>query len=82
MTYFVGLNRKKLYNDLPVISLITDPDNLFDAEKGMIKPNVIELGLTDVIYAEVIDGLREGEQVISEFITSEKSSSGGGRPPM
>ena len=52
----------------------------FDAEKGMIKPHVIELGLVDVIYAEVVDGIKEGEQVISEFITSVKSS--GGRPPM
>ena len=52
----------------------------FDAEKGMIKPHVIELGLTDVMYAEVIDGIKEGEQVISEFISSERAS--GGRPPM
>ena len=52
----------------------------FDAEKGMIKPHVIELGLVDVIYAEVVDGIKEGDQVISEFITSTKSS--GGRPPM
>ena len=54
----------------------------FDAEKGMIKPHVIELGLVDVIYAEVIEGVEEGEQIISEYITSERSSSGGGRPPM
>ena len=52
----------------------------FDAEKGMIKPHVIELGLTDVMYAEVVEGIGEGEKIISEFITSEKAS--GGRPPM
>ncbi|OUM58419.1 hypothetical protein PIROE2DRAFT_16307 [Piromyces sp. E2] len=34
-SYFVGLNRKKLYGNLPVVSLITDPDNLFDYEKGI-----------------------------------------------
>jgi len=34
-TYFVGLNRKKLYKDVPVISLITDPDNLFNYENGI-----------------------------------------------
>eukprot|EP00833_Pecoramyces_ruminatium_P016837 jgi/Orpsp1_1/1190869/evm.model.d7180000081748.1 len=34
-SYFVGLNKKELYGDLPVISLITDPDNLFDYEKGI-----------------------------------------------
>ena len=34
-TYFVGFNRKKLYGDVPVISIITDPENLFDYEKGI-----------------------------------------------
>jgi len=34
-TYFVGLNRKKLTNNLPVVSIITDPANLFDYEKGI-----------------------------------------------
>jgi len=34
-TYFVGLDKKKLYGDIPVVSLITDPDNLFSYEKGI-----------------------------------------------
>ncbi|KAG4088259.1 coth protein-domain-containing protein [Neocallimastix lanati (nom. inval.)] len=34
-TYWVGMNRKKLYGDLPLISIMTDPDNLFDYEKGI-----------------------------------------------
>ena len=34
-TYFVGLNRKELYGDVPIISIITDPQNLFDYEKGI-----------------------------------------------
>jgi len=34
-TYFVGLNRKELYGDVPIISIITDPKNLFDYEKGI-----------------------------------------------
>ena len=34
-TYFVGLNRKELYGDVPIISIITDPANLFDYEKGI-----------------------------------------------
>jgi len=34
-TYFVGLNRKKLTNNLPVVSIITDPSGLFDYEKGI-----------------------------------------------
>jgi len=34
-TFFVGLNRKKLTNNYPVVSIITDPANLFDYEKGI-----------------------------------------------
>lgn len=34
-TYFVGINRQKIYKDVPVVSLITDPENLFDYEKGI-----------------------------------------------
>lgn len=34
-TYFVGLDQKKLYGDAPVISLITDPKNLFDYDTGI-----------------------------------------------
>lgn len=34
-TYFVGIDREELYGDVPVISLITDADNLFDYETGI-----------------------------------------------
>ena len=34
-TYFVGLNRKELYGSVPVISINTDPKNLFDYENGI-----------------------------------------------
>ena len=34
-TFFVGLDRKDDFNDLPVVSMITDPFNLFDYEKGI-----------------------------------------------
>jgi len=34
-TYFVGLNRKKLTNNLPVVSIITEPDGLFNYENGI-----------------------------------------------
>lgn len=34
-TYFVGLNRKELYGDAPILSIVTDPKNLFDYEKGI-----------------------------------------------
>ena len=51
----------------------------FDAAKGMIKPVVVDLGLADVIYTEVVDGVTAGEQIISEHIKNERA---GGRPPM
>ena len=34
-TYFIKTKREEKYGDVPVISLITDPDNLFDYEKGI-----------------------------------------------
>lgn len=34
-TYFVGIDREELYGDAPVISLLTDPYNLFDEEYGI-----------------------------------------------
>lgn len=34
-TFFIGLDQKKLYGDAPVISLISAPENFFDAEKGI-----------------------------------------------
>ena len=34
-TYFVGIDRKALYGDVPIISITTDPKNLFDYERGI-----------------------------------------------
>lgn len=34
-TYFVGFDRKEEYDGYPVLSLVTDPDNLFDADIGI-----------------------------------------------
>lgn len=34
-TYIIGQNREKLYGDCPVVSLITDPENLFNDETGI-----------------------------------------------
>ena len=53
----------------------------FDEKTGKIKPNLIELGLTDVVNAEVISGIKLGDKVISEYITDEKSGRRSG-PPM
>lgn len=33
--YFVGYDQQKEYENLPVISLVTDADNLFDPERGI-----------------------------------------------
>lgn len=34
-TYFIGINREKEYGSVPVISIMTDSDNLFDYETGI-----------------------------------------------
>ena len=34
-TFFVGVDREKEYGDVPVISLLTDKENLFDYETGI-----------------------------------------------
>lgn len=34
-TYFVGFDKKSGYHDLPIISLVTDPKNLFDYWSGI-----------------------------------------------
>jgi len=34
-SYFVGLDKNKLYQDLPIVSVITDPGCLFDYETGI-----------------------------------------------
>ncbi|MGN1091665.1 MAG: efflux RND transporter periplasmic adaptor subunit, partial [Alphaproteobacteria bacterium] len=54
----------------------------FDEQTGKIKPHLIEIGLTDVVYAEVVEGVKEGDNLIAEYITDEKPSMGSGRPRM
>lgn len=34
-SYFVGIDREEKYGDVPVISIMTEPDNLFDYETGI-----------------------------------------------
>lgn len=34
-TYFVGFEEKAEYRDMPVLSLVTEPDNLFDFDTGI-----------------------------------------------
>lgn len=55
----------------------------FNAKTGQIQPHVVDLGLTDVVYAEVLSGLKEGDNVIAEYIADVKASSTRrGPPPM
>lgn len=63
--------RQKMIGQRP-INLKATQAVVYTFENGQIKPHVIELGLSDVMYAEVVDGLKEGERLISEFITSTK----------
>ena len=53
--YFVGYNDRSEYDDLPVISIVTDPDNLFDAEIG-----IYGNGVALEQYKEA-GGMRDGE---------------------
>ena len=46
---------------------------VYSFEDGLIVPHTVELGLLDVDYAEVIDGLSEGQEIISEFIENKTS---------
>ncbi len=46
-SYFVGFKEKEVYQDIGIISLITEPDNLFDKKKG-----IYVLGDTFVDYSE------------------------------
>ncbi len=55
----------------------TGPDSLkpnqavvYLFQGGYIFPKVIELGLTDVMYSEVKTGLKEGDKIISEYISN------------
>ena len=47
---------------------------VYSFEDAQIVPHIVELGLLDVDYAEVVDGLSEGQEIISEFIEHKTSS--------
>lgn len=73
--------RQKMIGQRPV-NLKATQAVVYSFENGQIKPHVIELGLSDVMYAEVVEGVKEGDKLISEFISTTSKSSGGfgGRP--
>ena len=41
---------------------------VYRLEKGKLKPVIFEKGLADPSWIEVKDGIKEGEEVITEFI--------------
>lgn len=41
---------------------------VYQFTNGKVEPHVFTKGLSDVSYVEVVDGLKEGDQIISEFI--------------
>lgn len=68
--------RQKMIGQRPV-NLKATQAVVYSFENGQIKPHVIELGLSDVMYAEVVEGVKEGDKLISEFISTTSKSSGG-----
>lgn len=62
--YFVGYEEKAEYSDMPVISLVVEPDALFDAEYG-IYGNGIKLE-----EYKANGGMKDG-QLLSEYVDEE-----------
>lgn len=56
-TYFIGYEKKEEYSNFPIISMVTDPQNLFDYEYGIYG--------NGVRYQKYLDngGLKDGEIV-------------------
>lgn len=44
------------------------------------KPVQVKVGISDGIYTEIVDGLKEGDQVISGVVQDQAGGSSGGRP--
>ncbi len=56
-TYFVGIDRESRYGTLPIVSLYTDSDNLFDYEKGIfVKGKVYDEWIKEDAGNKYLDG--------------------------
>jgi HlyD family secretion protein len=51
-----------------------------EGKRPELKPVKIQTGITDGVSTEVMDGLKEGEQVVTGLLTMQSSSSGMQRP--
>ena len=64
----------------PVVTrtLYVPPDKADKEAKP--KPVQVKVGISDGIYTEIIDGLKEGDQVITGVVQDQAGGSSGGRP--
>lgn len=51
-----------------------------DPENPLLKPVQIRTGITDGINTEVIEGLKEGDDVVTTLISSEADDAAGSNP--
>ena len=65
-TYFCGFDDKELYKDVPVISLVFDPDDLFNYENG-----IFALGKMYDLYKEMGGFLDIPEEEVPSHFTAE-----------
>lgn len=52
--YWIGFDEKKGYDDIGIVSIVTDPDNLFDYEKGIY------------VYGKVFDDSLVNGEIVEE----------------
>jgi HlyD family secretion protein len=52
-----------------------------EGKKPELKPVKIQTGITDGVSTEVVDGLKEGDQVVTGLLTMQSSASGGPQRP-
>ena len=69
--------RKNLVGPIPT-GLKGDEAVVYTLEENGIRAHIVKLGLTNVTYSEVLNGINEGDKIISEFIEMRK---GGGMRP-
>lgn len=67
-TYFVGFEDKDAYEDIAVVSLITDPDNLYDYDTGIYVRGAMHDRFKELVGYE---GLAEDEEMPSFVILSD-----------
>ena len=77
-SYFIGFQNKPGYKGIPILSIITDPENLFDYEKGiyvtgkiqdMIKNSAKELGCYQTTTNYSAEGKDWAREIYIDYIT-------------